>query len=247
MSDAVEVYGDLASAGPFVFTCEHASNQLPAGFVATETERGFLADHWGWDIGSATLTRTLADSLGCQAILARYSRLVIDANRDTRDSTLILREIDGRALSFNTNVDAAERTRRIADLFEPYHAAIDEVIEARIALGSRPHLVAVHSFTPVYRGQPRAMEIGVLFNECEAEAALLAAELATCGLNSALNEPYSGKGDGALIYSAQSHARAHGIKYLELEVRQDLIDTAEKAREVANRIGAALKVFEPRA
>ncbi len=58
-----------------------------------------------------------------------------------------------------------------------------------------------------------------------------------------LNAPYSGF-DG-LIYSARRHGLEHGIEYLELEVRQDLIDTPAAAERVGLRIARALTAYAP--
>jgi len=245
MNDAVEIAGDPDRAGPFIFSCEHASNRLPFDLRATDAERALLADHWGWDIGAANVARAMAAGLGCQAVFANFSRLVVDPNREPKDDTYIVREIDGHALSFNADIEASEHMRRTRELFEPYHAAVDEVMARRIALGPPVHLVTVHSFTPVYLGSPRPMEIGVLFDDYDRDAWEVEQALAAQGFESALNEPYSGQGPGALIYSARRHGRAHGIKYLELEIRQDLIDTARSAREVASRIAGALDAFRP--
>jgi predicted N-formylglutamate amidohydrolase len=106
-------------------------------------------------------------------------------------------------------------------------------------------LVAVHSFTPIYLGTPRAMEIGVLFDDFDREAWELEQALERAGFAAALNAPYSGKPPAGLIYSPRRHGQHAGIKYLELEIRQDLIDRPERAREVGSRIAGALEVFWP--
>ena len=106
-------------------------------------------------------------------------------------------------------------------------------------------LCSVHSFTPLYLGRTRPMEVGVLFDVHHEHAWRLEGALAEQGFESALNAPYSGL-DG-LIYSAQRHGRTHDLPYLELEVRQDLIDSAEKAQAIAPRLSAALREYAPRA
>ena len=146
--------------------------------------------------------------------------------------------IDGEALALNRGVDAAERRRRREGYFDPYHAAIDRTLRARRARGGEFRLCAIHSFTPVWLGQPRPMEVGVLFDAHDEHAWRLEGALAAEGFEVALNAPYSGK--EGLIYSARRHGRAHDLVYLELEVRQDLIDCAEKVGGVAERIARAL-------
>jgi predicted N-formylglutamate amidohydrolase len=233
----VELSGDPAAGGPFVFTCEHATNALPE-WEPEASERATLAAHWGWDIGAADLTRALALLTGSCAVISRFSRLVCDPNRDPQEPSFVMEAIDGVPLSWNRAVDAAERERREARYFAPYHAAIDHALELRRAVGTEPRLVSIHSFTPVYLGMARPMEIGVLFDAWDEHAWRLEGALAADGFAAVQNAPYSGF-DG-LIYSANRHGRAHGLVYLELEVRQDLIDEPAKAEAVASRIARAL-------
>ena len=87
------------------------------------------------------------------------------------------------------------------------------------------------------------MEVGVLFDDHEAHAERLVAALAGEGFAVARNEPYSGF--AGLIYSARRHGRAHGVVYLELEVRSDLIASAGRARATAERIARALAAYAP--
>jgi predicted N-formylglutamate amidohydrolase len=242
VSAAYTTVGDPAAGGPFVFTCEHATNELPEWEPEPE-ERALLAEHWGWDIGAADLARALAELTGSCAVLSRFSRLVCDPNRDPAEPSFVVREIEGRRLAWNRSLDAAELRRRVARYFDPYHAAIDAAIRARLALGTEVRLVAVHSFTPVHLGEARPMEVGVLFDEFHQEAWRLEGALAAEGFAAAQNAPYSGL-DG-LIYSARRHGRAHGLVYLELEVRQDLIATPPSARGVAERVARALAAFAP--
>jgi predicted N-formylglutamate amidohydrolase len=239
-----EIVGDPQAGGPFLFTCEHATRLLPE-WDPEPTDVALLEDHWGWDIGAADLTRALAERTGSCAVLSRFSRLVCDPNRWPEEPSFVVEEIDGVALSFNRDVDAAERSRRRRLYFDPFHDAIDRTIRARVALGAPVRLCSVHSFTPLYLGRSRPMEVGVLFDVHHELAWRLEGALAEQGFESALNAPYSAL-DG-LIYSAQRHGRTHDLPYLELEVRQDLIDSGEKARAVAARLAAALREYAPRA
>jgi predicted N-formylglutamate amidohydrolase len=242
-SSAYEIVGDPQAGGPFLFTCEHATRLLPE-WDPEPTDAPLLEDHWGWDIGAADLTRALAGLTGSCAVLSRFSRLVCDPNRTPEEPSFIVEEIDGVALSFNRDVGPAERSRRRHCYFDPFHDAIDRTVRARVGLGSPVRLCSVHSFTPLYLGRSRPMEVGVLFDVHHELAWRLEGALAEQGFESVLNAPYSGL-DG-LIYSAQRHGRTHDLPYLELEVRQDLIDSAEKAQAVAARLATALREYAPR-
>jgi len=237
--DAYEIYGDPAS-GPFLFTCEHATRRLPE-WEPEPADLPLLEDHWGWDVGAADLTRELARLRGCGALLSRFSRLVCDPNRAPDEPSFVVAEIAGHVLSWNRGVGAAERARRRARYFDPYHAAIDEALARRASAGIPVRLCSIHSFTPVWEGAARAMEIGVLFDAHETLARNVAGALAREGFAVAENEPYSGM--AGLIYAAQRHGRARGVIYLELEVRNDLIATPDRARAIALRIARALDAY----
>ena len=75
-----------ASVSPVVLTCEHASNRLPFRTKLTRDQRAVLNAHWGWDIGAWDLTRELARRLGTGAVGGRWSRLLIDLNRNVDDA-----------------------------------------------------------------------------------------------------------------------------------------------------------------
>lgn len=237
-SAAFETIGDHAAATALVFSCEHASNALPE-WTATAADAPLLADHWGWDIGAAALTRELVSRVGGSAVLSRFSRLVCDPNRAPDDPTFVVERIGDHALSWNRGIDPAERARRHHRYAEPYHAEIDRLIGARRQRRQPTRLCSIHSFTPTWHDQPREMEIGVLFDSHEEIAHRLIGDLEEARFVARANEPYSGY--AGLIHAARRHGRTHDIVYVELEVRQDLISTPAAAREVAQRLVPAIE------
>lgn len=244
LTDAVEVFGDRHHTRRLVVTCEHASYRVPDPLKTTAGDREWLRTHWGWDIGAAEVTRQLVRRKSCVALLARFSRLICDANRSPEDETYIRRVIEGAPLSFNENLDESEIQRRFDAYHEPYHRLVDQCLSERVARGGDVVLFSVHSFTPVLDGDFRPMEMGVLFDRYEPIARRLAGHLEDVGFKAALNEPYSGaRGE---MYSMQRHGNKHGVVYLELEIRQDLLDTPAKTTNVAERLCAALTELQVR-
>jgi predicted N-formylglutamate amidohydrolase len=170
------------------------------------------------DLGAAELTRELACELRTSAVLAGFTRLLVDANRDLSSATLFRETCDGEPVQLNAELTKRERARRLEDFYEPYHQAIDAECRRR----PRRLLFSVHSFTPEYEGVRRTVEIGVLFDTWETAGHWLATRLAaSLGQPVAMNEPWSGK--NGLMYSCHSHADRHQAMALELEVRQDLL------------------------
>lgn len=218
-----------------LLTCEHASNALPDPWCWHEHDHWVVDTHWAWDPGAAALTRHLAAQLLAPAILATFSRLLIDVNRPVEHDDLHRAEADGSPIRLNHQLSHDERQARIRRFHEPYHDAIDRTLGAH----PRAMVLSMHSFTPVYQGgAPRTMEIGVLFDRDEPLANRIAASLDQQGWAVALNEPYSGR--GGLMYSADRHATQHGRHAIELEIRQDLAGDPSRHAAIVAAIRRAL-------
>ncbi|MCB9539290.1 MAG: N-formylglutamate amidohydrolase [Myxococcales bacterium] len=228
------------AAGPFL-SCEHASNRL-VGVEATAADRAVLDDHWGWDPGAAWVTEALVELTDGVAVLSDFSRLLVDPNRPPDSPSLVVTHCDGHPVSFNQGLAAAAIEARLEALWRPYHAAVEATARRRLARGPA-YFVSVHSFTPTFAGAPRPMEVGVLFDDLEEDAARLAEALRAEGFATALNAPYSGR--NGLIYAIERHGRALGAPHLELEVRQDLLSDRAAATAVAARVARALRVLTP--
>lgn len=213
-SHAVE---ELAGAreAPLFLTCEHASQLLPEPWRWHARDERLVGTHWAYDLGARELTLELAAVLGASAVLSRFTRLLVDPNRDEEHGDLFRAHADGEPVLLNASIADDERARRIAEYHRPYHAAVDGALVASDA----PVLLSIHSFTPRYQGEVREVELGVLFNHDEEHATLLGQKLAQHFPQVAYNEPWSGR--LGLIYAAERHAERHGRRALELEVRQD--------------------------
>lgn len=223
-----EVRAGSPAASVFI-TCEHAGARLPDGYDWHAADRRLVGTHWAYDLGAAELAHELADAVFAPALLARFSRLLVDLNRAEHEETLFRPRAEGAPVELNRGLCDAERERRLARYYRPYHAALD----ANLGAHDAGVVFSVHSFTPLYEGSPRAMELGVLFDLEDELGERLAWHLSNAGFVTVINEPYSGK--AGLIYAADRHARAHGRRALEIEVRQDLaVDAAFRRRLVAS-------------
>ncbi|HEY1630221.1 MAG TPA: N-formylglutamate amidohydrolase [Rhizomicrobium sp.] len=213
--------------GVLIFLCDHASRALPQAFGTLGLDQGDFATHIASDIGAAEVTRTLASAYGAPAILARWSRLLVDLNRGEDDPTLVMKLSDGRIVPGNRNADFADR---IVRFHAPYHAAIaGEIARA----GGAPILFSMHSFTPVWKGFQRPWEAGVLWDRDDRLAKPLLAALAKAGFVTGDNEPYDGELENDCLYR---HGTMNGLPHVLIEIRQDLIATPEAARAFAARL-----------
>src|SRR5690606_9381942 len=107
---------------------DHAGRELPEqygdlGLPASEFDR-----HIAYDIGVEGVTRALAKLLGVPAVMARFSRLLIDPNRGEDDPTLIRQLYDGTIIPANYPLSEEERRRRIENYYRPYQQAVGSVI-----------------------------------------------------------------------------------------------------------------------
>lgn len=241
--DSHEIYG-FPGEGPYLLTCEHASNRVPAPLRTTPSDREWLQTHWGWDIGIRTVSREIIRQTGSSGIFARFSRLVCDPNRAPDNATLIRCAVEGHVLTFNDNLTIEEVDRRLEKYHAPYHAALDRAVTARRGQPGDMMLLSMHSFTPVFGNEKRSMDVGVLFHPYEGIARRFAKEIEAEGLKVALNEPYSAR--NGLMYAATRHGTSHNVVHLELEVNQRCIGNAADARKMGTMLTRALRRLKVR-
>lgn len=217
----VTVFGQ-DNLAPVLFVCDHASAFMPARYHGLGLGADDIIDHIAWDPGALPVARALAAQMEACLVGAGASRLLIDVNRDLSAPDLMRAESDGRAVPGNVSISTQERASRIAALYDPFHHGVSEQIERHLAAAIRPLVVSVHSFTPLYQGQRRQVEIGLLHDgPNEGFARQMMQALAPSGYDVQLNQPY-GPQDGVL-YTLEHHATARGLPSLMLEIRNDLI------------------------
>lgn len=219
--------------------CDHASNAVPplveGGLGLSEAEMG---RHIAYDIGARGVTLGLARRLGAEALLTRFSRLVIDPNRGEDDPTLVMRLYDGTVVPGNRHPTAAEVERRLARLHRPYHDAVDAALDRVIAGGETPAIVSIHSFTPQLKGRPpRPWQVGILWHRDGRLARPLMARLRAEGLCVGDNEPYSGELEGDTL---SRHGTKRELPHVLIEVRQNLIATPEGEEAWAARLAPVI-------
>lgn len=229
-----------AGASPFVLTCDHAGRALPQRLGNLGLAEDRLSSHIAWDLGVAGLGEQLAHTLDAFLILQTYSRLVIDVNRPLSAYDSIVTRSERDDIPGNFGLDVAQAAARAEAVFWPYHRRIESELERRQAHGVPSVLVTLHSFTPVFMGQTRAVQVGVLYGrDARLGHALLKQLRADGDFEVGDNEPYAVSDDGD--YTLLTHGERRGLVHVELEVRQDLIADEASQRAVATRLALALK------
>jgi predicted N-formylglutamate amidohydrolase len=226
----------------FILTCDHASAAVPRHMDGLGLTADDLSRHIAWDIGAAEVTKHLAAGLDAPAYFSGYSRLVIDCNRPLTSPTSIPSVSDNTQVPANQAVSPQEAAARAAACYWPYHRKISGALDRLIAAGEIPIFVAMHSFTPrMSDGAARPWQIGLLFEHDRRLVAPLKAAFSAQvpGICIGENEPYAI--DGPSDYSIPEHGQKRGLPHIEIEIRQDLIDTPEGAELWAKRIAEALE------
>jgi predicted N-formylglutamate amidohydrolase len=224
---------------PFLLVADHAGNLVPRALGGLGVAAAELQRHIAWDIGIAGVGRVLADALDATLIQQNYSRLVIDCNRplDAESSIPIISEYT--AIPGNAGLDAANRTARAREIFRPYHDAIEAELDRRRQAGRATALIALHSFTPVFKGVKRPWHAGVLYNRDARLAHRLKALLdAEKEIIVGDNAPY--KVSAATDYTVPAHAERRGLLYVLIEVRQDLVADDAGQRQWAAHLARLL-------
>jgi predicted N-formylglutamate amidohydrolase len=236
--ESFEFISSGANLRGLLFACDHASRALPAPYGLLGMDPDLLSTHIASDIGAAEVTRTLAAHFAAPAVLARWSRLLIDLNRGEDDPTLVMKLSDGSIVPGNRSADATEVASRIARFHAPYHARIASEISRLAVSGTIPVLISMHSFTPAWKGRARPWEVGVLWDRDARLAKPLMAQLADAGFVVGDNEPYSGELENDCMYR---HGTMNGLPHVLIEIRQDLISDDASARTFAARLAPVIE------
>jgi predicted N-formylglutamate amidohydrolase len=219
--------------------CDHASKAVPGALGDLGISEAELSRHIGWDIGAADVTRHMALQLKAPALLAGYSRLVVDCNRHLGDPTSMRQVSDGTSIPGNAALSPADYEARINALYLPYHDAIRRRLDDFVARGIAPTLLSIHSCTPEMAGQFRPWHIGICW---DSDRRLAGPVLEALGRAPDIvvgdNQPYNL--DLREDYSVPVHAMRRGLPHLQVEFRQDLIATSAGARRWAEVLLAAL-------
>ncbi|MBX9469940.1 MAG: N-formylglutamate amidohydrolase [Rhizobium sp.] len=240
--DAVALENATAGSG-IVLVCEHASSLLPASAGDLGLSPEALSSHIAWDPGALAIARSLSEKLDGVLVHQRFSRLIYDCNRPPESPAAMPEKSEIYEIPGNRELSPAERYARTAALYIPFHDRVSNEIARLQGEGQRPVVVTVHTFTPVYFGNPREVEIGILHDADSRLADAMLDAAAGSPFRVERNSPY-GPEDG-VTHTLRLHALPQGFANVMIEVRNDLVrDDAEVeavSSHLADLISEALK------
>ncbi|MCB1175157.1 MAG: N-formylglutamate amidohydrolase [Leptospiraceae bacterium] len=201
----------------FLLTCEHGGNQIPAEYSHLFAKKARqLQSHAGYDLGARELFEAFCRLQPDKSSIASVSRLLVDLNRSAHHRAVLS--------SITRSLEAAEKKAILQRYYDSYRDPLADWIQAQISQNSLVIHLAVHSFTPVWLGNQRAVDLGILYDPArplEKELALawqrvLHKEIPE--LRVRRNFPYLGVADGFPTWLR----RTRGMRYvgIELEVNQ---------------------------
>lgn len=223
---------------PIVLVCEHASAFVPAAMAGLGLRAEDRLSHAAWDIGALDVAKRLSERLDAPLVTSRISRLVYDCNRPPEAPDSIPARSELIEAPANANLSIMERQARITEVYEPFRALLTQTIVGRGAV--IPALITIHSFTPIFFGVERKVELGLLHDTDDRLAqAMFAIAPEFTALKTALNEPY-GSADG-VTHTLKEHAIEAGLLNVMIEIRNDLVCNETGAHQMANELAGMIE------
>jgi len=205
-------------ASAVLLVCEHAGRFIPEGLNNLGLDETAAQSHIAWDPGALSVAERLSAVLDATLISQKISRLAYDCNRPPESDQAVRAQSEVFHIPGNAGLSQAQRDERTDYIYRPFQKALAEAVQTRTLTA----IVTVHSFTPVYNGAPRAVEVGILHDSDRRLAdAMLEAAVKNPAYNVQRNAPY-GPEDG-VTHTLQEHAVAHGLLNVMIEIRNDLI------------------------
>ncbi len=204
-----------------LITCEHAGKTVPDLYGRLFTAATEVLDtHRGWDPGALEIASFLADKLGAPLFKCDATRLLVEPNRSLFSINLFS--------EYSSGLTQEEREEVLRQYYYPHRSGV----ESWINNSRKPVLhLSIHSFTPVFNGVTRLVDVGLLFDPvrkgeaefCSRYQHHLRALLPNFLIE--FNEPYKGIDDGFTTHLRMNFADAdyYGI---EIEVNQKYIGSS---------------------
>jgi predicted N-formylglutamate amidohydrolase len=165
---------------------------------------------------------------------------VIDCNRPPGTPTSIPEISELTPIPGNVGLSDTDKAARSREIFWPYHERIETELERRRQAGRATALIALHSFTPVFKGAARAWHVALLYNRDPRLARrLLTLFQQERGLVVGDNQPYFVS--DATDFTIPVHGERHGLPHALIEIRQDLIAEESGQRKWAGMLARVLQ------
>lgn len=204
----------------FVVSCEHASPAVPPELVERFADAGeVMTTHRAWDAGARPIAEMFAATWGAPLFCGEATRLVCDLNRSIGNKTLWS--------EWTRDLPPPVQAGILKRWYHPYRDAVTGAVASAVEKGGADgcfHL-SVHSFTPVWKGEERKVDLGLLYDPARPREKALALAIqdelgrALPDLRIRRNAPYRGVADSLTSFLHKRHSDDRYVA-LELEFNQ---------------------------
>lgn len=202
-----------------LISCEHAGNEVPESFQPLlSKDNDVLKTHRAWDPGALEVATFLAGKLNVPLYSMLTTRLLVEMNRSIGNPELFS--------EFTRDAEESVKKSLLNEYYYPYRLRVQQEIETK-----KPIIhISIHSFTPVFNGVERSVDVGLLFDperKQEAELCLKLQrlmQLSLSGLAIRLNEPYRGIDDGFTTWLRRKYPDDE-YAGIEIEINQKFLNT----------------------
>lgn len=214
-----------------VVTCEHGGNFIPNDYRTYFEKKAYqrlLQTHRGYDVGALSIAKHLAVYNNAPLFYTQVSRLLIDTNRSLNNKQLFS--------EITRKFSAVLRGQIMFDHYKPYRTKVENYIENQIQNHRPVFHISVHTFTPVFNGERRNVDIGILFDPSRPLEKIVANQwIAILNKNNRnltirKNNPYPGVADGFTTYLRKHHPPDLYVG-IELEVNQRFVKKSSNTIE----------------
>lgn len=222
----------------FLVTCEHAAPDIPSD--CESQLRAFVSEsetHRVFDVGARSIAEEIAQRAGCQLLMGEVTRLAIDLNRSL-----------GHPIMFSDPIfqsDERLKAGLIQKYYLPFRTRTIEAVEKIHAAGELVVHISVHSFTKIYKGRTREVDVGLLFDDSRPREAEIGQEwlkaLSALLPDNAVreNQPYHGREDGHVTALRRMYGEDRYLGF-EIELSQAL-ELDRDAESWAKMLSTTLK------
>lgn len=257
-------HGIVRKANHLLLTCEHGSRRIPRRYNRLGlTKRELDGAKDLQDVGAFGLMKEMARLSRASYLYATQSRLVIDCNRQINGvkkvnntfhasalKQTLLTEIDGKEVIIpvpgNAHRSKQEEKSRFDHFARPYQQHGAMIAEKICSFHEYALIVQIHSFYPLYNGQKRKTDIGILYNNSSHVAHKLIDELRRrTTLRIDANKPWdfrSSDVSGGAFYPLE---KRRDIDIIVIEVNMSHLSSQKKQEKMAQLLTRSIKTACP--
>ncbi len=256
-------YSKYRKKSNILVTCEHASKRIPKEYGLLGLTREDLKNSKDWnDEGSYDVMKNLSEKIGSSYLYSNVSRLFIDCNRKLNPSNkdkdsfyscpmktelLVEKDEEEKLIKIPANIYknkkefSCEEKKRYKEYVEPYVKDGYKIIEKIRGNHEKSFLIMIHSFFPVYNGDKRKTDIGVLHeNSSVAKKITKSLRKNSNGLKIDENKPYKlADADGAVFYKVQEEM--DDVELIVFELNNKNLRTKTGVNKISSLIYKSLK------